>query len=162
MNITINDFFQRHAQVVFLTTLVSCLLYSIGLIGNLLMFVVYSRSSLSKLSVSVYFRFIAVFCIFKILFYFIVSRNYEKIIPRWPTLFKLINFFSDIFIPTAVWFETAISFDRFFTILFPYRFKFIRNLRFQLGVVAGVITYNAAFHALVLFTVTRKTVHSWT
>lgn len=130
-------------------------LHTLGLIGNLLMFLVYSQANLRRLSVSVYFRCISIFCTFQILFYFTIFQYWKEITYKSLVLFKLLDYLSELFIPLAVWMEIIVSLDRFFTILFPFRFKIFQKRLFQLGSITAVIIFNMALYSIVLLESSR-------
>ena len=91
----------------------------LGLIGNILMFFVYSQKNLRKLSISTYLRCVAVFCACQnIVLLLPLFINSYKIFNTSLLLCKLMNYFWILFGPLAAWFETIASLDRFITILF--------------------------------------------
>lgn len=123
---------------------------NIGLVGNFLMFVVYSRVNLRKLSVSTYFRCQAVssacqnvliLAAFFLNFSFINSSELAC---------KLTNLLINIFSPLSAWFEVAASVDRFLTIVFRNNSKFFHKPFVQALISLGVLVFNLAFCSDVL------------
>lgn len=119
--------------------------HSLGLIGELLMFVVYYQTSLRKLSVSVYFRSMALVGIFQSAFYFTVMEilNSDFTIP----IIQAAVYINNLYVPISAWLEVAASFDRFVTISFPMRFRFTKKPLVQRATVLILIIYNMAFYA---------------
>lgn len=115
---------------------------TIGLIGNLFLIVIYSRKKLSKLSLSMYFRCQAISCvcnsILQITDYSLEEFQIKK---QSDIACKLLGYFTRAFIPMAAWFEVIASLDRFLTIVFPIRFKFLQKQLVQRIVVACLVAF---------------------
>jgi hypothetical protein len=121
----------------------------LGLFGNFLSFLVFSRKAFAKYSISVYFRAMAIsecFAIYKvaydILFYFYniklgtVSNFWCKV-----HYYVLIGMF-----PISIWILVAFSIDKMIHVLGKKQsFPFIEKRSFQLAVVLGI----AIFHCLI-------------
>lgn len=124
---------------------------TLGLIGNTLMFIVYCQKSFRKLSLSTYLRSVAFFCacqnIAFFLFYFEVHYN---LINKFSALCKLMNYVWIIFGPLSAWFEVVCSLDRFITILFPVKGRFIIKPIFKRLITIILILYNLCFYLVVL------------
>lgn len=127
---------------------------SLGLFGNLLMFIVYYRGSLRKLSISVYFRWISVYSTINILCMLFVNPNWRSFALESDTVFKISSFLRAPILPTAVWFEVAASFDRFMTITFPFKSRVLQKRLVKSVFVASVIVYNIIFYLFILFQAT--------
>lgn len=128
-----------------ITNLIQTVNRLIGVFGNLLLFVVYSQGSLRKLSVSVYFRCTAVYWTSQIVFDLFLARTLFKLTQQSEISYKLLAYFHHVLMPTAIWFEVAASFDRFLTILFPMRSRFLQKPFAQFTIVSAVIVYNMLF-----------------
>lgn len=128
-------------------------LESFGIVGNLLMFVVYYRGSLRRLSISVYFRWISIYSTIQILCLIIVEPYWTKFVFKSVASLKIAFYLKSTISPTAVWFEVAASLDRFLTILFPIKFRFLQKRWVKSVVVATVFAYNMIFYSYLLFEV---------
>lgn len=125
--------------------------HSLGLIGNILLFFVYSQPSLRRLSVSIYFRCLAVMSSWQILFFFLIIPNFNRLALSSQVFYKIISYVSELCLPILSWLEVAATLDRFLTILFSMRVKFIKKKSIQLAIVASVIIYNMIFYSCILF-----------
>ena len=135
-------------------------IHSITIICGIFMFVIYFQPSLRRLSVSVYYRGVAVFSAFESLlnlfFHFFHSFNLKKL--------KLINcnlkfFLLDISGSCLIWFEVISSIDRFLTIVFPLKTNLIKKLNFQRIVVIVIIIYNLMFYSTDFIFYNLKTIN---
>lgn len=125
--------------------------HSLGLVGNILLFVVYSQPSLRRLSVSVYFRCLAVVSSWQILFFFLTLSYWNQLALSSQASYKIITYISELCLPTLSWLEVAATLDRFLSILFSMRVKFLKKRSIQFTVVASVLVYNMLFYSCVLF-----------
>lgn len=131
----------------------------LGLIGNLCMFVVYTRNCLKKLSVSTYFRAMA-------LSYLCVNINWLRIFHKsqfnWHDFInyseftcKFLSYLLNLLAPLTAWFEVVATIDRFLTIIYSNRFKFIQKPLFQLIVVIFTILLQMIINLLMYFSSER-------
>lgn len=127
------------------------LMKSIGLVGNLLMFLVYNQSSLRRLSVSIYFRHMSIVIIIYIAYNFFLLFNWSKVGYKSNVVFKLLYFITHLYIPILAWFEVAASFDRFLTILFALKFRFHKRRKVQRLLIACLVLFNMACYSFILF-----------
>lgn len=124
---------------------------SLGLVGNLLMFAVYFKSSLRKMSISMYFRCMAVLGVCQSVVNLagwlcpVLFLEESAVFCR---LFGFLLFYSK---PTLAWLEILAGLDRFLTVVFPFRFKFLKRSRTQVVLSAIVLSYNAACYWKILF-----------
>lgn len=121
-----------------------------GLLGSVLMFAVYSRASFSKLSVSIYFKIIAIVCFLSstsqlFLNYFHYSFNDVYTFPV-----NLFLFLIALRPPLSAWLEVLASIDRLFTITFPFSHKFIQKPLIQLILIAIVIVSSSLFYSYMI------------
>lgn len=123
----------------------------LGIVGNLLMFVVYSSGSLRKMSISVYFRSVAFLCAFQNIYelsrYFLPTNSLEN---KHELVCKLSSFFYSFLKPTSAWLEILAGLDRYLTIVYPFRFNALKKRLTQSLLVAFVIVYNTACYAKIL------------
>lgn len=128
---------------------------SIGIIGNILMFIVfYQSASLYKLSISTYFRAMSLANLFINLFWLktVIESVLNFDTTSQSNFLCKSNMFSIYTVSsTASWFLVTTGIDRFLTIAYPTRFQFIQRARFPLYVVIGITIYNALFFSHLLF-----------
>lgn len=123
-------------------------MYIIGLVGNLLMFVVYSQSNMRILSVSIYFRSMAPVAFSHIVFKYFFIIDWEIFVYHSNALFKILHYIALLFIPILVWFEVAASFDRLLTILFSPTVIFHQKRLAQSLIVSFIVVYNMAAYSI--------------
>lgn len=114
----------------------------IGVIGNILMFLVYSRKSLSKLSISVYFRAIAVINLCQNILQLYLTISHRKQADSVWFLCKLLSYLDNLLCPISAWLEVFANIDRFLVIVYPTRFGFTRKRPFQIMIVFLVLIHN--------------------
>lgn len=129
--------------------LIKYLIQAIGLVGCILMFVVYSQTSMRRLSVSIYFRSLAVVWTFKTLYYFCLSQYWIKLVLSSEVILKLLGYIQRLLLPITIWLQVMANFDRFCVILLPKRFVFLRRRFGQRFLVATVIIYNMVYYSFV-------------
>lgn len=127
---------------------------SIGILGNLLMFIVYSHGNLHRMSVSVYFRAIAALVLFKIVFSYVITPL-KRLVIRNELSFKLEIYLWNLLVPITVWLEVAVSVDRLFNILFPLKFKILKKPLAKCLLTAAVCLYNMSVYVYAPIKVTR-------
>lgn len=135
----------------YLTVTVSFL----GLAGNVLLFLVYHFTSLNELTISVYFRAIALANLF-INFYSIETffENvvfHSSLVDESRMLCKAFIFGIYIAGPISSWIELFAGIDRFLTILHSRRFKFFKKLGFHVFIVVFLVVYNSAVYSYLIF-----------
>lgn len=114
----------------------------VGLIGSALMFIVYFQPKLRQLSMSLYFQCLALLCIYMIIKRWILMNYVRQIYKICELLANLVIFIPKMFSSLSAWIEVLASLDRFLTILFPSKFRFIRKTCVQLVFIALVFIYN--------------------
>ena len=127
----------------------------IGLITNLIAFVIFSRKNYQNTVFSIYYRFLTLFCFLSSLIipiskYF--EFNFE--ISFWLDndvlcKFRMFTFYS--IQPVLGWGLVVISIDRYFSIACPFIFLIRKNKIFQITVCCGVIVYNLIYNSPFLF-----------
>lgn len=131
----------------------SLLILVLGIPGNILLFVMYSRHRLRPLSFSLYFRLIA-------LVDFFITLNWLKIFVRYRfdfyiediSLFlcKTISYAIYCAGPISSWHLIAISIDRLVSIAFPRRFLFFHKRSFQILVIIVIFVFNMTYYVALL------------
>lgn len=141
----------------------ACLFISIfGIVGNVLLIIVFSRDKLKKTSFSIYFQALAIIDILNlyplILYYAILMFN----IRLTSSIFGCKFFNSVPFLTQGAssWLLTQISLDRAINIIFPKRFLFLTKKKSNLALSDSffyTIFYLAFQHGSILFN-TQSTV----
>lgn len=127
-----------------------CVMHSIGIVGNALMFVVYSRGSLRKLSVSTYFRAMALVCLCQNIYYLLMLEFWRDLSNTSQLLLEILAYLEFMITPIAAWLEVAASIDRFLAIVFPSRFNIIHRKFFQRAVIISISVYNVGLYAILI------------
>lgn len=123
----------------------SLFIFLFGLFGNILMFLVFTLSkNLSKLSISTYYRWIA-------LVNLAITFNWIKIFTEYQYHYLIdaqsnstciaYIYFSYCIFPISTLTSAAISLDRTAKILFSTRFQILNKKRFQLAVIVIICLY---------------------
>lgn len=135
-------------QIVFVARII---IHCLGLVGNLLMLLVYFSGSLHKMSVSVYFRCVAVVCLFQNTYELArLITPLRRVESECELVCKLSDFYFLYSKPTSAWIEILAGLDRYLTIVYPYKFKFFKQPLIQYFLIATVILLNAASYAKIL------------
>lgn len=131
---------------------------TIGLVGNILLFVVYIHSRrLRQLSVSAYLQPMAFFCGLQILFDMAKDFNLLNFPIRLGIFYKIFNYVVQTLFPSVtIWLQVVVTLDRLLTILFSIRFPFLKKHFFQRAVVSSVVVYNFFFYLSVFFLTERR------
>ena len=130
-------------------TIFRLVLHLAGLLGSLIMFAVYLQPNLRQLSVSIYFRWLAIFCALdnSYFIYSVIDRLTSA--PKISSLICKFSYFLLNFLGSCtVWFEVVAGFDRCLTIVVPLKCRFIQKLWFKRIVVLATIFYNMAFYSI--------------
>lgn len=131
-------------------TPISISLVIIGLLGNSVAILVYSRKKMRKFSISTYFRAIAMAHIIINLDWLLETLKNDfqiRILDKYALTCKLDTFVCKMLPSIATWFEVLAALDRLFTALDPTRFYFIKKARFQLTAIVLVLVLNISFYA---------------
>lgn len=125
------------------------LVKGIAVVSNLIVFVVYFQGGLRKLSVSIYFRSIALFYSIQVLYELLITPYMHDICRKSELVYKFFIYLSHLPVPISVWFEVVASLDRFLSILLPNRFQFLHTKLIQRLVIVYVIAYNMSCYVYV-------------
>ena len=121
-----------------------------GLIGNIMSFKVFSSPTLKKHTISIFFRFIAIFdqiMVINGVFYFIsVKFGFDISLSNdFFCKFKDYMVYSNGAI--SPWLMVVVLMERFICIRFPKKFSFCYMFKFQLLLVFIVVSYNYIFYS---------------
>ena len=133
----------------------------IGLIGNILAIVVFSRKKFQNTIFSTYFRIMALFDILTLLFridYFLVINNLNGLRNISAVTCKIAFYFIYTLPALSTWILVLISLDRFFSIFLPTRFLLRKKIKFQLIASFVVCFCNFIIFIPPIFTVKMMTV----
>jgi hypothetical protein len=119
-----------------------------GVPGNIILFIVYSTKSLRNLSISIYFRCIAIINIIICIYYTTAELldDVYSIMPMDYGLFLCKFDYFRIYKPIVVWIEMAINLDRMRQLIFSRKFTFTTKTSFQIAVVLAIVVYNVAYY----------------
>lgn len=119
-----------------------------SILGNIVMFFIYSRSNLKKLSFSIYFRLMAVAYLF-------VNLNWISTEFKWfknnEFKCKFLPYLLKLPLPILAWLEVVITLDRFLTIIYSTRFKFTQKPMFSLSLILIVILSQVFVYLPIVF-----------
>lgn len=99
----------------------------IGLVSNTLMLVLFYQPHLRQLSVSTYIRWLAFFCACHNSNFLFVAHNPRNFANKFEIICRVRVFLHLSLQPLCAWFEVVAVLGRFLTILFPYKFVFMRK-----------------------------------
>lgn len=139
------------------------LMFALGVPGSILMYFVFSRKTLSKLSISLYFRAMALaniyVCLNSIKKFFEDEYHFD-LSGKSVYLCKGHTFIFYWTSSMSIWFLVAAGLDRFFIIAYPIKFQFIQRGRFPFYCISVLIVYNLVFYINLLFTMNLVTTMS--
>jgi hypothetical protein len=123
-----------------------------ALIGNIILFIIYSRSNLRQSSISIYFRFsLIVETSYALWFLF----DYAAFIFFEKDFLVIFCPFSRYFMSNCpaidAWIQVLISLDRFVNIAFPRRFPIFTSKSFQTALTLALIAYNLIFYSPIIW-----------
>lgn len=120
-----------------------------GLVGSFIMFVVYLQPNLHRLSVSIYFQCVAIFCALdnSLNIYFTTYRL-TNTLELSSLICKLSYYLLNFFGSCTVWFEVVAGFDQCLAIVFPLKFRFIQKPLFKRITIFLTIFYNSSFYLI--------------
>lgn len=132
-----------------------CLItFVLGSVGNIFLFIIYSRESLKKLSISIYFRVVAInniFIGFNSLDLFLNKKFNLEIFDQSQFLCKLSYILNYPLGPISTWIEVIVSFDRLFKIIWPTKFPFLFKSNFQIALMTFIILANISYYIVFIF-----------
>lgn len=126
---------------------------ALGLAGNSLMFIVYTRRDLRKLSVSTYFRSLALanLAVNLISIQSFIEKFLDYNIASQSTLAcKLVIYMVYATVAVSAWLEVAASLDRFIVIFYLNRFAFVYKPHFRRTIVILIFLFNSSCYLYLL------------
>lgn len=126
----------------------------IGIVGNMLMIVIYTRPRMRHLSVSTYFcaEAAAALLVNLMIVKFYAERKLEFFVAdRSDFACQLNNFIQKLFRSSCVWFQVLAGVDQFMTIVFSKRFKLIHTIRFKMVMILVLVAFNGCIASHVFF-----------
>lgn len=134
----------------------------LGLIGNLLSFIVFSRKPFAKSSINIYCRAIAVFDSFGVVYVIFTMGSWiTQAYPmnKYTINCKLTYLFVSTISPISGWIVVAFSIDQLINVSNNIqRLLFIRKRSFQLGVVAFLALFHLAIYLIIPISLEIKNV----
>lgn len=127
---------------------------SIGLITNIIAFVIFSRIIFKKTIFSTYFRFLIIFDMISSIipinkFFEFNFNTYLKDFNDSLCKFRMFTFY--VIFPISGWTLVVISFDRYLSIKFPKRFSIRKKTKFQILVCIFILVLNLIYYTPNLF-----------
>jgi hypothetical protein len=137
---------EKESTAIYVLDILKMSVILLGLLGNFFSFLVFSRKTFAKYSISVYFRAMAMsecLVVYKFvhdIFYHVLSIRLSNVSNFWCK----IHFYLLIgTLPVSVWLLAAFSIDKMIHSLGKrHRFAFIEKKSFQLAVVVGIVTFH--------------------
>lgn len=120
-----------------------------GVIGNISMYVVFSRKGLKKISVSMYFRALALINLFITINWIKIFLLYHydfSLVSQSIILCKSVTYLIYTVSPISAWLLVVAGLDRFVSIVYPAKYLFMRKPRFSLIVILIIVIFNAALY----------------
>ena len=140
-----------YLQISYILQNIQLIVSALGMIGNILVFIVYSRPDLNKHSYSFYCRVMAIsdigllICYIKTWALYILDANLDTVSAFFCSISQFLPYF---FGGLSITMLTLIASDRMITIVYSNRFAFIKKQLFQWLMVFICIVYNASFNLL--------------
>ena len=132
-------------RMIIITVSITNLFIGIGIIGNVLSFLVFSRKAFAKSSINIYCRalaifdsFIVVYLILTILTWYVNTFSTQK----YTISCRIMYFFNTTFSPISGWILVAFGIDQAICVSNTQRFQYTKKLSFQIG----LIIFLAIFH----------------
>ena len=122
----------------------------IGIILNTLAICVFQRKELKKHSYSIYWKTkaliesLVLLHIFRVFAKHFLNADLNLISP---IFCRLVNYFGYVTFGISLWLECIITFDRFFIIVYPNRFGFMRKRSFQMTAILFVVVYSLVIYS---------------
>lgn len=123
-----------------------------GLIGNILVYKIYSSDAFKKFTLSIYFRSIAIIDSLNLLNLILIFLNQQFQIDLSQSigLFCLLQTYMTYTLGAiSAWLMVIVSFDRFFKIGYPKRFSLFFNKKIQLTLIIVANVFNFAYYSFI-------------
>lgn len=131
-------------------SIIITIMRSIGLVGSIFMFAVYSQPSLSRLSVGIYFRYMAMICAIQSVLNFIIDHFKDQLALGPFYLLSSLCYLSYLSVPISTWLDVLASLDRFIVILFPHKYKFVQKANSQRLAIVTIFIINMIVYSHIL------------
>lgn len=141
MNSSFASYYQRSNSV---SKNIQALISLVGITCNILSILVFERQKLKKFSYSIYWKTMSIFdslILLNIIRYWIRDFLEVDIDLISPFFCRFSIYLSYVAGATSMCLESLIIFDRFFIIVYPNRFKIIKERRFQITAISLSIVY---------------------
>jgi hypothetical protein len=133
-------------------TLLRLTVVFLGLIGNLISFLVFSRKSFQKNSVGIYCRALAISDSFMVFDFFLDVYSLTTSVPL-PLVSKYICkfvWFTGVCLsPVSAWVLCVFSIDKMICVLNTRRFAFIKKKIFQISIIVAIVLINCAIYFVI-------------
>jgi hypothetical protein len=130
-------------------------IYLLGLIGNILSFIIFSKKKFKNTIFDVYFRSLNI--LYSIMLQYVVidllkyrfDINLEL---KSKISCKFLNYIYFTFAPIGSWTLVVISIDRMLNVVYPFKFKTLKESKlFQFGIIVFLIIFNHAYYIRLIF-----------
>ena len=133
---------------------------AIGLVTNILSFIVFSRKKFKKTVFSIYFRFLIIFDTLALLVPInkFLELNLAIVISHNTTLLcKIRMYYEFVITPISSWILVVISLDRYLGIAYPFGFVIHKKSKFQICVCLGILLFHLVYFSPNLtYSLTKK------
>lgn len=133
---------------------------AIGLVTNILSFIVFSRKKFKKTVFSIYFRFLIIFDTLALLVPInkFLELNLAIVISHNTTLLcKIRMYYEFVITPISSWILVVISLDRYLGIAYPFGFVMHKKSKFQIRVCLGILLFHLVYFSPNLtYSLTKK------
>jgi hypothetical protein len=146
------EFYNNYTQI---TITISTVIISMGLLGNVVSFLIFSRKAFSKSSINIYCRALAIFDSFmfvNVIFY--IAIWYMKKMEGYFKIACKINYFFSVGVsPVSGWILVIFSIDQLINVSASAtsKFKIISERKFQIWVILVLSVFHIALYLFVPF-----------
>ena len=142
------------AGLKFFSTFYPLIIVPLGLIGNILTYIIFGRKRLKNISVSIFFRYMSVTNSLCLIQYMQHYLKYNDIINLRTLSFLSckISYFCILFLgPTSAWVLCYVSIERFITIQYPRKSLIIKKKFFQRSIIFTILVISFVVYSPYLF-----------
>lgn len=132
----------------------SLIMFIMGSLGNICFLIVYSRETLRKLSIAIYFRFISIINVFIAILVvntFIQGNFNFNIYDQTKFLCKASYILTYALGPISTWLQVIVSFDRLLNIIFPSKISTLHKFNFQISIITTIFLANTFYYLFTSF-----------
>lgn len=134
---------------------------AVGIVGNILTFLVFSRRSFAKSSINIYCRAIAIFDSFSIVYVVFTMGTYifpSYSVNKYDLNCKIMYFFIATLSPISGWCVVAFSIDQAINVANTQRLAFVGKRKFQLALVAALGLFHFGAYMIIPIAIEIKNV----